>query len=70
MASAWASVLATTNSTPCSPASIMLLTALQPAPPTPKTVILGFSSVMSGIFRLILIVSVLSAFPPGPAIAA
>src|SRR5688500_13221110 len=60
--SAWASVLATTKSTPCSPASIMLLTALQPAPPTPKTVILGFSSVMSGIFRLILIVLVLPPF--------
>src|SRR5687768_10089628 len=56
MVSAWASVLATTKSTPCSPASIMLFTALQPAPPTPKTVILGLSSVMSGIFRLILIV--------------
>ena len=35
------------------PAWIMLLTALPPAPPTPKTVIRGFSSVMSGIFRLI-----------------
>src|SRR5687768_3639184 len=66
MVSAWASVLATTKSTPCSPASIMLLTALQPAPPTPKTVILGLSSVMSGIFRLILIVpsSRLSSRPP------
>ena len=31
----------------------MLLTALPPAPPTPKTVIFGFSSLMSGIFRLI-----------------
>ena len=36
--SAWASVLATTNSTPCRPHSIMLLTALPPAPPTPNTV--------------------------------
>ena len=35
--SAWASVLATTNSTPRSPAVIMLLTALPPPPPTPKT---------------------------------
>src|SRR6185503_329029 len=55
-ASACESVLATTNSTPCNPASIILLTALQPAPPTPKTVILGFSSVMSGVFKLMLIV--------------
>ena len=31
---------------------IMLLTALPPAPPTPNTVIRGFSSRMSGIFRL------------------
>jgi hypothetical protein len=29
--------LATTKSTPCSPARIMLLMALPPAPPTPKT---------------------------------
>jgi len=35
MVSACASVLATTKSTPCSPAVIMLLTALPPAPPTP-----------------------------------
>src|ERR1700733_9481703 len=35
MVSAWASVLATTKSTPCRPALIMLLTALPPAPPTP-----------------------------------
>src|SRR5215468_8041263 len=52
--SAWASVLATTKSTPCSPALIMLLTALPPAPPTPNTVIRGFNSLMSGIFRLML----------------
>src|SRR5262245_58697520 len=32
----------------------MLLTALPPAPPTPKTVMRGFSSRMSGIFRLML----------------
>ena len=41
---AWASVLATTKSTPSRPASIMLLTALPPAPPTPKTVMRGRSS--------------------------
>src|SRR5580704_10139832 len=52
--SAWASVLATTKSTPWRPALIMLLTALPPAPPTPNTVIRGFSSRMSGIFRLML----------------
>src|SRR5262245_49982987 len=52
MVSACASVLATTKSTPCNPAVIMLLTALPPAPPTPKTVIRGFSSLMSGGVRL------------------
>ena len=31
---------------------IMLLTALPPAPPTPKTVIRGLSSVMSGILQI------------------
>ena len=51
--SAWLSVLATTNSQPSRPERIMLLTALPPAPPTPKTVIFGLSSLMSGIFRLI-----------------
>src|SRR5215471_3564066 len=35
----------------------MLLTALPPAPPTPKTVIRGFSSRISGIFRLMLMVA-------------
>ena len=53
--SACASVLATTKSTPCSPALIMLLTALPPAPPTPNTVMRGFSSRISGVFRLIVI---------------
>src|SRR5579862_9232717 len=53
MVSAWASVLATTKSTPWSPAVIMLLTALPPAPPTPNTVMRGFISRMSGIFKLI-----------------
>src|SRR5215467_10803925 len=52
--SAWASVLATTKSTPWRPAAIMLLTALPPAPPTPNTVIRGFSSRMSGTFKLML----------------
>ena len=50
--SAWASVFATTNSQPRRPASIMLLTALPPAPPTPKTVMRGLSSRMSGACRL------------------
>src|SRR6056297_3512341 len=49
--SAWASVFAATNSTPSSAWSIMLLTALPPAPPTPKTVMRGRSSVCSGITR-------------------
>src|SRR6185312_14005325 len=52
--SAWASVLATTKSTPCSPLVIMLLTAFPPAPPVPNTVIRGLSSRTSGIFRLML----------------
>ena len=52
--SAWLSVLATTNSQPIRPERIMLLTALPPAPPTPNTVIFGFSSLISGIFRLML----------------
>src|SRR5580693_9573112 len=55
--SACASVLATTKSTPCRPAPIMLFTALPPAPPTPKTVMRGFSSRMSGIFRLMVMVA-------------
>src|SRR4051812_19358571 len=49
---ACASVLATTKSQPRSPAVIMLLTALPPAPPQPNTVILGLSSRISGILRL------------------
>src|ERR1700730_3229057 len=53
--SACASVLATTKSQPTNPAVIMLLTAFPPAPPTPNTVIRGLSSLMSGIFRLIVI---------------
>ena len=43
-ANACASVLATTKSTPWSSLEIMLLTALPPAPPTPRTVIRGFRS--------------------------
>jgi hypothetical protein len=54
MVSAWASVLATTKSTPWSPALIMLLTALPPAPPTPKTVIRGFNSRLSRLFKSVL----------------
>src|SRR5216684_7475839 len=42
--SACASVLATMKSTPCSPAAIMLLTALPPAPPTPNTIMRAFIS--------------------------
>ena len=58
------SVLATTNSQPIRPERIMLLTALPPAPPTPKTVIFGFSSLMSGIFRLIVMVTLVVSFSP------
>ena len=54
--SAWASVLATMKSTPISPETIMLLTALPPAPPTPHTMMRGFSSRSSGALRLIVIV--------------
>ena len=50
----WASVLATRNSTPPSFASIMLLTALPPAPPTPTTMIFGLRvASVSGTERLI-----------------
>src|SRR3954463_16224821 len=51
-ASACASVLAQTKSTPSSPEAIILLTAFPPAPPTPKTVMRGFNSWISGIARL------------------
>src|SRR6516162_10124523 len=57
MVSACASVFATTKSTPCRPALIMLLTALPPAPPTPNTVMRGFNSRISGMFRLMVIVA-------------
>src|SRR4051812_10600316 len=58
--SACASVWATTKSTPCRPAVIMLLTALPPAPPTPNTVIRGFNSLMSGGVRLSAMIDCLS----------
>src|SRR5271166_4023711 len=51
--SACASVLATMKSTPESPETIMLFTALPPAPPTPQTMMRGFNSLSSGAFRLI-----------------
>src|SRR5215213_407217 len=54
--SAWASVFATTNSQPRRPASIMLLTALPPAPPIPNTVMRGLSSRMSGACRLMVMI--------------
>ena len=50
---ACASVLQTMNSQPLRPERIMLLTALPPAPPTPTTVMRGFSSCSSsGMLRL------------------
>jgi len=39
--STWASVLTAMNSTPSTPWSIMWLTALPPAPPTPITLMIG-----------------------------
>ena len=54
-ASAWASVLATRKSTPDRPEVIILLTALQPPPPTPQTMMRGFNSLSSGALRLIVI---------------
>src|ERR1700737_889781 len=47
MVSACASVLATMKSTPCSPAAIMFLTALPPAPPIPNTIMRAFISRIS-----------------------
>jgi hypothetical protein len=50
----------------------MLLTALPPAPPTPKTVIRGFSSLMSGGVMLSAMVASRSyarVGSPGPAAA-
>src|SRR5260370_17603608 len=47
MLSACASVLAKIKATPCSRDTIMLLTALPPAPPTPKTIMRAFISRIS-----------------------
>ncbi len=66
MVSAWASVLATTKSTPSRPAVIMLLTAFPPPPPTPKTVMRGFSSVISGFCSLIVMVPFLLTLAASP----
>src|SRR5579859_277447 len=63
-ASAWASVLATMNSTPCSPEAIILLTALPPAPPTPSTIMRAFISRIS-----VMLVIVASGFPRQAGIA-
>ena len=62
--SAWLSVFATTNSTPSKPPEIMLLTALPPPPPTPNTVMRGFSSVISGRCRLMVIWLSFGSAPP------
>src|SRR6476659_4655114 len=61
-----ASVLATTNSTPCRFAASMLSTALVPPPPTPMTVIRGLKSVcgVCGMVRF----SVIATSPPVVAI--
>src|SRR6056297_1259032 len=48
---ACASVLATTKSTPSRALSIMLFSALPPAPPTPNTVMRGFNSSCPGTER-------------------
>src|SRR5881397_3826511 len=59
--SACASVLVAMNSHPAMFERTILLTALPPAPPTPTTVIRGFSSCSSfGMLRLI----ILSPFTP------
>src|SRR6185312_2233180 len=63
-ASAWASVLATMNSTPCRPDAIMLLTALPPAPPAPNTTMRAFISRIS-----VMLVIVASGFPGQAGIA-
>src|ERR1700685_1114197 len=64
--SACASVLATMKSTPDRPDTIMLLTALPPAPPTPHTMMRGFNSLSSGAFRLIDMLASLVGRPPAP----
>ena len=53
--SACASVLATMKSTPCTSDAIMLAIALPPAPPTPITLMRGFSSSTSGRMNSIVI---------------
>src|SRR5277367_6033958 len=58
--SACASVLATMKSTPDRPDTIMLLTALPPAPPTPQTMIRGFNSRSSGAFKLMVMLGLLT----------
>src|SRR5919198_682187 len=62
IASAWESVLATTNSTPCNPSAIMLLTAFPPPPPTPTMVILGLISEMPG--RILVLITALRQRAP------
>src|SRR6516164_4736619 len=64
--SACASVLETMKSTPDRPDTIMLLTALPPAPPTPHTMIRGFNSLSSGAFRLIDMLASSVGRPPAP----
>src|ERR1700749_1882260 len=63
---ACASVLATMKSPPDRPDTIMLLTALPPAPPTPQTMMRGFNSLSSGAFRLIDMLASLVGRPPAP----
>src|SRR5271157_4798312 len=64
--SAWASVLATIKSTPDRPETIMLLTALPPAPPTPHTMMRGFNSLNWGAFRFIGMICLSCSAPPTP----
>src|ERR1700685_1685825 len=63
--SACASVLATIKSTPDRPDTIMLLTALPPAPPTPHTMMRGFNSLNSGALMLMVIVRLVTPTPAG-----
>jgi hypothetical protein len=53
MVSAWASVLATTNSTALQPARDHVVDRIAASTATPNTVIRGFSSRMSGTFVLL-----------------
>ena len=46
-AKAWASVLTAMKSTPSSPEAIIVFTALQPAPPTPMTLIFASETLVS-----------------------